>query len=336
MSGLVKHWYSKSLLVWLLLPFSLLFGVITSVRRTAYALGIKKVFRPTAKVIVVGNISVGGNGKTPVVLALSRYYQEKGLRVGILSRGYGGKSSYYPRQVTPNDDAAEVGDEPRLLAIRSKVPVVVDPIRSRGAAYLSNDLHCDLIICDDGLQHYALARDAEIIVMDERLVGNGYLMPMGPLREGLWRLKTVDAIVHNRTDNAFPSLDIEPTKQYLMRLQPGRFTSVVHPDISVAKSELMQHSLVAMAGIGSPERFFTQLEKMGLKLEKTVPFPDHHQFHQDEIPASYVIMTEKDAVKVADFAHEHCWYLPVSADIDSDFYTHINNKLVSAGLNIPT
>lgn len=336
MDGLVKRWYSNSLLVWLLFPFSLLFGFITSVRRTAYVLGIKKVFRPTAKVIVVGNISVGGNGKTPVVLALSRYYKAKGVRVGILSRGYGGKSSYYPRQVTLNDDAAEVGDEPRLLAIRSKVPVVIDPIRRRGAAYLSNELHCDLIICDDGLQHYALARDVEIVVMDERLVGNGYLMPMGPLREGVWRLKTVDAVVHNRSDNTLPPLDIKPTKQYAMQLQPGSFSSVVNPEVTVTKAELAKHPLVAMAGIGSPERFFSQLAEMGMRLQRTVAFPDHHQFHRDEIPPGHVIMTEKDAVKVTDFAHANCWYLPVSAHIDPAFYAQINNKLAAAGLKIPT
>lgn len=336
MNRLIRRWYAGSALVWFLFPLSLLFWLISGLRRTMYAVGIKKVFRPNAKVIIVGNISVGGNGKTPLVLALSRYYQDKGLRVGILSRGYGGDSSYYPRQVNVNDNASEVGDEPRLLAIRSQVPVVIDPIRSRGAAYLSDQLHCELIICDDGLQHYALARDVEIVVMDERMLGSGYLMPMGPLREGKWRLKTVDAIIHNRADNTLPPLDTEPAKQYLMQLQAGHFSSVTTPGKSIKKSQLEQHSLTALAGIGSPERFFAQLQTMGLKLDKTVPFPDHHQYTKDDIPSGYVIMTEKDAVKVTDFAHEHCWYLPVSAHIDPTFYTQINDKLASAGLNIPS
>ena len=153
-----KHdkWYFGHPFVWLLSPFALLFYFISAIRRLLFKIGIKKVFKANAPVIVVGNISVGGNGKTPVVLALADYYQKQGIKVGILSRGYGAKSPEYPRLVKGEDDASEVGDEPRLLTIRSQCDVVIDPVRARGAAFLSDELHCDLIICDDGLQHLSL------------------------------------------------------------------------------------------------------------------------------------------------------------------------------------
>ncbi|MDO6565997.1 tetraacyldisaccharide 4'-kinase [Alteromonas sp. 1_MG-2023] len=332
MSRVVKSWYAGHPLVWLLSPLTVLFWLISTCRRLAFRAGLKKIYRGSAKVIVVGNISVGGNGKTPVVLALAQYYRKKGVSVGILSRGYGGKSSYYPRKVTGNDAANEVGDEPRLLAIRSQVPVVIDPIRSRGADYLSNELHCDLIICDDGLQHYALARDVEVVVMDERLTGSGLLLPMGPLREGHWRLATVDAIVHNRADIKKPALKAGQTPQYLMHLKAGEMCSVTNPTQQIGIDRVSAKTITAMAGIGAPERFFTQLESMGLTLSTKIPFPDHHQFTVEDIPAGTVLMTEKDAVKVSEFAHNDCWYLPVSASIDPQFFTQIDNKLVNAGL----
>ncbi len=331
---MVKRWYAGHPLVWLLSPLAILFWLISTFRRFLFSTGLKKVYRGRAKVIVVGNISVGGNGKTPVVLALAQYYRNKGMQVGILSRGYGGKSSYYPRQVTGNDDASEVGDEPRLLAIRSQVPVVIDPIRSRGADYLSNDLNCDLIICDDGLQHYALARDVEVVVMDERLTGSGFLIPMGPLREGHWRLATVDAIVHNRADNKKPELKAGQTPQYLMKLVAGEVCSVTKPTEQTELTSFTGKNITAMAGIGAPERFFSQLKSMGLNLASTLPFPDHHQFTANDIPSGTVLMTEKDAVKVSDIAHSDCWYLPVSASIDQNFFTQIDNKLVNAGLTM--
>ena len=216
-----KHdkWYFGHPFVWLLSPFALLFYFISAIRRLLFKIGLKKAFKANAPVIVVGNISVGGNGKTPVVLALADYYQKQGIKVGILSRGYGAKSPEYPRLVKGEDDASEVGDEPRLLAIRSQCDVVIDPVRARGAAYLSDELHCDLIICDDGLQHYALHRDVEIVVMDDRKVGSGYLLPMGPLREGQWRLGTVDALVHN--SRSMPTFSHAVAPQYLMTLVQG-------------------------------------------------------------------------------------------------------------------
>lgn len=333
MSALTKKWYEGHPVFWLLFPLTIVFWVLSRLRRALFTLGIKRAYRADVPVIVVGNISVGGNGKTPVVLALSDYYQAKGLRVGILSRGYGGKSSFYPRQVLPNDIAHEVGDEPRLLAIRSGAVVVIDPVRARGAEYLVKTCQCDIIICDDGLQHYALARDAEVVVMDERMLGSGLLMPMGPLREGKWRLSQVNAIVHNRLDGSTPLPNALNRAQFTMTLTPGHITNVCDTDQKLTVDELNARAPNAIAGIGSPERFFNQLESMGVRLQSANAFPDHYAYEADDIPKNTVIMTEKDAVKVQRFCHQDCWFLPVTATINQRFFDIIETTLSECSLN---
>ena len=233
---------------------------------------------------------------------------------------------------TREDDASEVGDEPRLLAIRSQCDVVIDPVRARGAAYLSEELHCDLIICDDGLQHYALHRDVEIVVMDDRKVGSGYLLPMGPLREGQWRLGTVDALVHN--SRSMPTFSHAVAPQYLMTLVPGDFTSVSNRVRTSPLEEIQKVPCSAIAGIGSPQRFFSQLKEMGIQLSSATPLADHHAITRSDIPNGRVLMTEKDAVKAAPFAHNDCWFLPVTAHLAPDFFNLVNVKLAKAGLKI--
>ncbi|GFD68474.1 tetraacyldisaccharide 4'-kinase [Alteromonas sp. KUL106] len=325
-------WYSGHGFVWLLAPFALIFYFVSAIRRLLFKVGIKKAFKADVPVIVVGNISVGGNGKTPVVLALASYYQARGIKVGILSRGYGAKSQVYPRLVCGDDNADEVGDEPRLLAIRSQCDVVIDPVRARGAAYLTNELKCELIICDDGLQHYALHRDVEIVVMDDRKLGSGYLLPMGPLREGQWRLETVDALVHN--SRSMPTFDSAVSPQFLMTLVPGEFTSVLNRMKTTTLEEIKALPCSAIAGIGAPQRFFNQLKGMGINVSHTYPLNDHHAISSSDIPDGRVLMTEKDAVKAAPFAHHDCWFLPVSAHMAPDFFNLINVKLANAGLTI--
>lgn len=323
-------WYFGHPMVWVLAPLSLLFYFVTALRRVLYKIGLKSAYKAKVPVIVVGNISVGGNGKTPVVLALAKHYASKGLKVGILSRGYGGKSDVYPRQVDYADSASEVGDEPRLLAKRSGCVVVIDPKRARGAEYLASDLQCDIIICDDGLQHYRLHRDVELIVMDDRKVGSGYLLPMGPLREGQWRLAHVDAVIHNA--RSMPTFDNAIAPQFLMTLVSDKFVNVADPTLTKKASDFVGESCSAIAGIGSPVRFFNQLETLGIALSYTYPMPDHHAYVPSDLPKGTVIMTEKDAVKVQDFAHKDCWYLPVDAHMAADFYTLIDTKLSQAGL----
>lgn len=329
-----KHdkWYFGHPLVWLLSPLALLFYFVSALRRLLFKVGVKKAYKASAPVIVVGNISVGGNGKTPVVLALADYYQKQGAKVGILSRGYGAKSPFYPRLVNGEDDASEVGDEPRLLAIRSQCDVVIDPVRARGAAYLSDELLCDLIICDDGLQHYALHRDVEIVVMDDRKVGSGFLLPMGPLREGQWRLNTVDALIHN--SRSMPTFNNAVAPQYLMTLVAGDFTCVANRVKTTTLEEIKRVPCSAIAGIGSPQRFFSQLREMGIQLSSATPLADHHAITPSDISDGRVLMTEKDAVKAASFAHDDCWFLPVTAHLAPDFFNLVNVKLAKAGLKI--
>jgi tetraacyldisaccharide 4'-kinase len=327
-----QKWYNGHPLVWLLSPFALLFFFLSGFRRLLFKVGLKKSYRPNVPVVVVGNISVGGNGKTPVVLALAEYYKKRGVTVGILSRGYGAQSPVYPRIVNVDDNPVEVGDEPRLLAGRSGCTVVIDPVRARGAKYLESHCGCDLIICDDGLQHYALSRDIELVVMDDRRIGSGYLLPMGPLREGGWRLGHVDAVIHN--GSSIPDFDQSVAPQFLMSLTAGEFVNVANGEKTTSLASLQSVQCSALAGIGSPQRFFTQLRTMGLQLAETKALPDHHAFSQQDIVSGTVIMTEKDAVKVKAFAHHDCWYLPVTAQISADFYQLIDSKLLNAGLRL--
>lgn len=335
MTKLEQAWYSRKKWVWLLWPLMALFFIISSCRRYLYTAGFKTSTRPAnCFIIVVGNISVGGNGKTPAVLAITEYLIEQGLRPGILSRGYGGSHKDYPHRVSPDDPAERVGDEPKLMGLRSGVPVVIDPDRARGAAYLVDELGVNVIVCDDGLQHYRLQRDMEIVVMDERRYGNGYLLPMGPLREGVWRLDTVAMILHNVVEPAHASLLGVSAQQYPMALVPAHFVNVADPTRRLSAKAFMAQNpqVVALAGIGNPQRFFTTLASLGMQVDQTRVFADHHQFSAADVPAQIVVMTEKDAVKMTDFAHPDCWYLQVSASLPRACYTQLSQHLQKAGL----
>nr|WP_269468657.1 tetraacyldisaccharide 4'-kinase [Alteromonas sp. ASW11-130] len=304
-------------------PFAVIFWLLSSLRRKCYQIGILPSSKPDAFIIVVGNISVGGNGKTPVVVELTKWFQQRQIEVGVLSRGYGGSASSFPHKVSNNDSAMLVGDEPKLIANRTGVPVIIDPKRTRGAAYLRETYNCKVIICDDGLQHYALKRDMELVVMDNRGVGNGKLLPMGPLREGAWRLNTVDAIIHNSQleDKNTPPASVS-APQYRMHLQGDNCINVSDPDKVINLKNFRQQfgAFTAMAGIGSPKRFFNYLIQHGLSPQKTLSFSDHHQFQKADIPPGVVLMTEKDAVKIETFGHEQCWYLPIEAQLPDAFY----------------
>lgn len=321
MSTLEKAWYSHSPLVWLLFPLALLYRVVTALRRLAYRSGLFRSYAVDATVVIVGNVSVGGNGKTPLVMRLVELLRQQGYHPGVLSRGYGGSGVDYPCDVDPHHQASEVGDEPRLMRQHLKCPIVVDPDRVRGAQHLATKHKCDVILCDDGLQHYRLKRDVEMIVMDgERRLGNGHLLPMGPLREGEWRLNTVDFIVVNG--------GIARKGSYLMTLQTGRFVNIKYPTTTRSVQE-MQEPVIAVAGIGNPQRFYNTLSTKGVIIGRTVSFADHHGFVADDIPQGTVVMTEKDAVKCAEIAHDDCWYLPVSATLTPEFQQAFMNKIAS-------
>ncbi|KXI28983.1 tetraacyldisaccharide 4'-kinase [Paraglaciecola hydrolytica] len=323
MFSLSQLWYAPRWYHWcviiLLLPLSLLFMLLASGRRQAFKLGFKKSNKVNAFVIIVGNISVGGNGKTPLVVYLAQLLTEQGYKPGVLTRGYGGKSVDYPVLVDENSQAAVVGDEPLLMRQHIFCPIVIDPIRSQGAAYLVKQCHCDVIICDDGLQHYALQRDIEIVVMDgQRRLGNHLLLPAGPLREGKWRLNTVDFIVTNgeHVENG----------EYAMGLQPGNLINVKNPNRHCGICDITE-PVTALAGIGNPQRFFSLLATYQLNIKQQLSFVDHHAFKASDLPTGTVLMTEKDAVKCRDFAHDDCWYLPVKATLAETFNRALLAKL---------
>jgi tetraacyldisaccharide 4'-kinase len=303
-----RHWYRLSPLSVLLYPLSLVFRLAVAVRRLAFRLGALPSARAAVPVIVVGNLTVGGTGKTPLVLALVEALRARGLRPGILSRGYGGASAS-PRQVAAGDDPGLSGDEPVLLAERSGCPVWVGADRVAAArALVAAHPECSVILCDDGLQHYRLRRDFEIAVEDERGAGNGLLLPAGPLREP--ESRRVDATVVNCG---------EPGRgKFAMRLIASGLYRVGDAPARLLPSDLAGKRLHAVAGIGNPGRFFATLSRMGLAFSPH-PFPDHHAFAAGDLQfpdCDLVLMTEKDAVKCRRFGRRDLVAVRVEAEVD--------------------
>ena len=346
MRRLDHYWYNKNLLVILLVPLSWVFCLVSMLRRKAYQMRLLKVTRLPVPVIIVGNISVGGTGKTPLVLWLVHFLKQAGYRPAIISRGYGGKAQHWPQCVTPDSDAILVGDEAVLLARRGGCPMAVAPNRVAAARIVLENNVCDVIICDDGLQHYALARDIEIAVIDGvRRFGNGYCLPAGPLREPQSRLKSVDFAVMNAEPEAtaahgFTSVaaDRPPETtarhgQFSMQLRNGALHHVGDDnkicDISVFYGQVVH----AVAGIGHPARFFKHLRALGLEIIEHA-FPDHYLFTMQDLQFGsnpevniIVIMTEKDAVKCRGFAGENYWYMPVDVQLNSEFGERLLEQL---------
>lgn len=317
---LPRLWFRKhlSLLLLPLLPFSWLFRCIVTFRRFLFRYGFLRSFSLPVPVIVVGNLTVGGSGKTPLVLWLVERLRERGWRPGVISRGYGG-SAQRILAVTPEADAAAVGDEPLLLARRSGVPVFVGRDRvAAGKALLAAHPECDVVVSDDGLQHYRLARAAEVVVFDGRGAGNGQLLPAGPLREPLRRLAQATALVLNG-DAGDPAGQGTGVPRFRMRLAGQRFEDVNDRQRTCTVAELRGRALHAVAGIGDPSRFFAQLAAMGLEFSAH-PFPDHHVYRVEDFPfadAGVLLMTEKDAVKCCGLTLPEAWVLPVDACLDN-------------------
>lgn len=291
----MKFWYTqkKSWVSYCLWPLSCLYRLLVACRYFLYKCHFFTVYRAPVPVIVVGNISVGGVGKSPLVADIVKQLSAQGRRPGIVSRGYGGRSKKWPVLVRADSDPALVGDEPVMLAQQTSVPVVVSPNRPQAIKLLLDNHSVDVVVSDDGLQHYAMARDMEIVVMDKRGVGNGLCLPAGPLREPKKRLNSVSQVVINGKDFMLSPQKIYRLDGTLGALSPTR----VH----------------AVAAIGDPTRFFDTLIKLGFEVVPH-PFADHHQFSpgdlsfNDDLP---VVMTEKDAVKVRHFAQTDFWVLPV-------------------------
>lgn len=308
-----RIWSGKSSLYLLLLPLSWLYGLVSTLIRYSYKTGLKKSWRASVPVVVVGNLTAGGNGKTPVVIWLVETLQQHGFRVGVVSRGYGGRAEHYPLLLTEATPTTQAGDEPVLIFQRTGAPVAVSPVRSDAVKALLDGNELDVIITDDGLQHYALQRDIEIVVIDGvRRFGNGHWLPAGPMRERESRLRSVDAVITNG-GTARPG-------ELAMFLQPGKAINLVtgeQCDASALKN------VVAIAGIGHPPRFFSTLKQLGINVQKEVAFSDHQAYTSGQLsavkaPGQALLMTEKDAVKCRSFAQPDWWYLPVDAKIEGD------------------
>lgn len=307
-----RIWSGKSWFYLLLLPFSWLYGAITLLRRFAYQKGWLSSWKASVPVVVVGNLTAGGNGKTPVVIWLVEQLILQGFKPGIVSRGYGGKSDHYPLLLTSETTPAMAGDEPVLIYHRTGAPVAVAPVRRDAVKALLAQHELDVIITDDGLQHYALQRDYEIVVIDgQRRFGNGWWLPAGPMRERASRLHSVDAIIVNGGLSQDNEIAMVLAGDIAVNLKTGE----KKPVQQIAKA-------VAIAGIGHPPRFFNSLREKGIELISTQAFSDHSDYCakelQDLTPFNEtLIMTEKDAVKCQHFAQENWWYLPVSAELNS-------------------
>lgn len=308
-------WYGSGSGAALLAPFELLFRAAVTVRNHAYDAGWARVIRVPRPVIVVGNLTVGGTGKTPLVAWLAQRLSERGLRVGIASRGHGGEARA-PRIVGRDTDWREVGDEPLLLARRTGCPVVVSRDRVAAARALVEQ-GVDVIVCDDGLQHRRLARDCEIVVLDgTRGFGNGRLLPAGPLREPATRLARAAAIVVNGEPGPRAAAALESSRVPVLRMElvPDAVRQVAGGEAPRPLESFRGAQVHAVAGIGNPARFFAQLRTYGLDVIEHA-FPDHHPFAASDLvfgDTLPVLMTEKDAVKCRAFADPRLWYVPVS------------------------
>lgn len=338
-------WYSRSWCL-LLLPFSWVLMGIAWLRRQWLQHQAKKT-PLSLPVVIVGNISVGGTGKTPLLIAIIRHLQAQGLHPGVVSRGYGGECANYPVAVTLSHSPQQVGDEPLLLA--EHCPVVVDPDRLRAAQYLQQTTECDVILSDDGLQHYRLPRDIEVVVVDgERQFGNGYCLPAGPLREPISRLRTVDFVLINRSTknssdtvlNTLPAAVRDRWQQY----------NTPHYDFGIGVRHIRHlttgreidamawsggQRVHAVAGIGNPQRFVHSLQALGLE-SILHSYPDHHAFSEgelcfnDDLP---VFITAKDAVKCVSFSHDDLWVLDIEAQPDGAFLTELTARISTVSAN---
>lgn len=320
MPHIERFWQSVNPVSIALLPLAGVFALVAATRRLAYRIGLLRTRRFRVPVIIVGNITVGGTGKTPLVVWLAGYLRDQGWRPGIVARGYGGRAQHWPQQVRGDSDPETVGDEAVLLASRTGCPACVAPDRPAAVAALLAHTGVDIVIADDGLQHYALGRDLEIAVIDgQRRLGNGWLLPAGPLRESRARLRRVDLVVVNGA--AGPG-------EFAMKLfQPTLAT--LHGGARQDLAGWRGRRVHAVAGIGHPERFFAMLERHGLELVRH-PLPDHHPFRQADLQFGEslpVLMTEKDAVKCRRLECRDCWVVTVDAQPDAAFVHRLNAAL---------
>ncbi len=322
-------WQQRGWRAWLLTPLALIFGALAALRRLLYRRAALESIQLPVPVIVVGNIAVGGSGKTPTVQWLVEMLRAAGWSPGIVSRGYGGTVEGVGL-VNMDSDPAQFGDEPVLLARLARCPVAVGRDRPAAArALLAAHPRCDLIVADDGLQHYRLARTVEIAVVDEATLGNRWLLPAGPLREAPSRLASVDLVIAHGKLSAATRAAVGAVPIEDMTLAGDAFHVLGNPAVSRPAAFFRGQRVHALAGIGRPERFFAQLRAMGLDVVEH-PFPDHHRYTAADLdfaPGEAKLMTSKDAVKCAPFMPDNAWEFPVQATIGSGAAERILEKL---------
>ncbi|TQV77303.1 tetraacyldisaccharide 4'-kinase [Aliikangiella marina] len=317
-SSIEKYWYSNHWSKWLLWPLSACLFLLTVLKRQLYQLGIKPSKRMSVPVIIVGNITVGGTGKTPAIAYLSRLLTNNNYKVGIVSRGYRAQAAHFPFWVTDSDTAETVGDEVYMLKKQLELPIVIGPDRSKAVELLIKKSAPDIILSDDGLQHYKMARDFELLLVDgERGFGNQLCLPFGPLRETIGRLNSVDYIIQNGGEQALFQLEQFQDKFSHIKLEVSGLIHLKTGE-SVSLANIKNKSVNAVCGIGNPQRFFNTLNPLCQQL-KRYSFQDHHTFKmQDfaEMNDDIIIMTEKDAGKCQSFAKDNWYYLTVRMKLD--------------------
>ena len=321
-SLVVDSWYKKSLWLYLLFPFSAVISYLTSRRRRKFLKDTKNRFKSKIPLIVVGNLTIGGTGKTPLVKYIASELQKLGYKPGLVSRGYGGKFKE-TLMVTDQTPVKQTGDEAQILSTLN-LPFYIDKNRVRALKALNDNHDCDIIISDDGLQHYQMNRDIEIVVIDgKRRFGNNLSFPAGPLRESKKRLDSVDFIVNN----SGPTEDGE----HLMNISPSKFIHLKSGKSYPVEEWPMHKQVHAVAGLGNPGRFFDLLARLGFDIVRH-PFPDHHNFmsselhYLDHLP---IVMTEKDASKCKDFDNNRIWYLTIESDVSDKFIDELDAKIKS-------
>lgn len=316
-------WYEHGSGKFLLMPLTALYCSINSFQRFQNRHSKTKLPCP---VIVVGNITVGGTGKTPLTIYIVKLLQKAGYKPAIITRGYGGKATVWPQSVTAKSDPQQVGDEAVLMASKTQVPVYAGADRLKSIEQLIKAHDCDIIVSDDGMQHYKLPRDIQIAVLDgARMLGNGWCLPAGPLREKKQRLKACDLLVVNGNIAEGRKDDLQSLPFFTMSLKGITLTNLVTQE-QLALGKFSSKTVHAVTGIGNPQRFFKTLEEQGGLQLNTHSFPDHHDFIEedlrfnDDLP---IVMTEKDAVKCQKFAKKNFWALPVIAELENSFEKEI-------------
>ncbi len=334
LNKLQQGWRQANWLNRLLLPLSVVYGLLMLARRQCYRIGICKQISLVTPVIVVGGVTVGGSGKTPVVLALVRYLRDQGLSPGVICKGYKGCSTFWPREVNESTTAALVGDEAQLIYELTGVPVVAGPERVRNGIYLIDKFGCNVLLSDDGFQHHALQRDLDIVVLDgQGGYGNGWCLPAGPLREFSSQIRRADIVLVNGADDEIRFAGARAKRMSMILSEAYNLADGDRKPLS----EFAGGPVHGVAGVGNPIRFFRQLEQLGLDVIRHA-FPDHHPFEESDLDFGddgWILMTEKDAIKCRDMAIKNkLWAIPATVEMDPNVFDRID-QLISpaAGLS---